>query len=50
MFAEDSRICSYVRAARAARLVFVTRPIKFSICDVVVAAQVTDAQASHLLA
>lgn len=50
MSAQDPRICSQVRAACAARLFFVTRPIKFSICDVVAAAQVTDAQASHLLA
>ena len=40
-----ARTCSYVRAARAARLFFLTRPIKFLIFGVVVAVAVVDAKA-----
>ena len=38
-----ARNCSYVRAARAARLFFFMQPIKFLIC--VVAVDVVDAKA-----
>ena len=40
-----ARTCSLKRAARAARLFFLTRPIKFFICGVVVAVAVVDAKA-----
>ena len=36
-----------MRAARVARLFFLTRPIKFLICGVVVAVAVVDAKASY---
>ena len=43
-----ARTCSKVRAARAARLFSLARPINFLICGVVVAVPVTDAKAPYL--
>ena len=45
---KTARTCSSERAARAARLFFHTRPIKFLIYGVVVAVPVVDAKTPYL--